>query len=858
MQPLGAVAMFEAVSQSVSHPMSGGAGIGDGSAGLSQERCAHCDGPLPVRIESDQRTFCCAGCATAFRSLHALGLERFYRLRADSRALGLKVPTRAIEAASFDSDAFRSAHVQIEPSGQAVVTLLLDGMHCVGCVWVLEQFSRLMPGVSEARVSFADGTIVLRYDPEQVKLSAAVELLGSLGYPARPYSSAERSQRERDEQRDFLFRLGVAGFGAGNTMVIATSLYQGFLSGIDPSVRDFLHWVSMIITFPVVLVAGKPFLQSFVSSLLAKRLHMDVPIGIGIIAILSYSIWNTFNGADRVYFDSLCALLFLLLLGRYFQFRALTHARQAQRSDLELLPLSAEVIRGGKRQQVPQWDIQTSDVVVVPPGARVPIDGTVLSGLSRYNTAVMTGESSPEALGPGASVCAGYLNLEAQVELRPSASPEGTRLSKLMRLLEEGATQKTPLVESAERILGWFIVIILILAAGTFAWWSTVSIQAALDATVSLLVICCPCALALATPLALATGVRRAGRRGMLVRSAEVFERLRKVRTVFLDKTGTVTVGLLEATGPYSRYSLSERELRYALLLANFGVSHPASRAVQAVLGSRGITVPPELEGCMRENPKLVVGSGVRAVDTEGHEWRLGSEVFAVYSGGAQDSEGPEVLAVRAAPDNPVVTSRLFFSCDGVKVAEFTLSDLLQPNAQRVVQDLMRRGLMVRILSGDHPDVVAATGAALGLTREDCHGGLSPEEKQARVKAAGPGTAMVGDGVNDAGALAAADVGVAVQGDALRCLESSDVALVQPDLVALPELLDGGQRVIRVVRENLAISLAYNVVGAYLAVTGQVDPLIAAIVMPLSSLTVLANSHFRPMFPSSQAAQGAK
>jgi Cu2+-exporting ATPase len=731
-------------------------------------------------------------------------------------------------------------------------------MHCVGCVWVLEQLSRLMPGVSEARVSFADGTISIRYDAEKVKLSSAVELLGSLGYLARPYTSAERSQRERDEQREFLFRLGVAGFGAGNTMVIATSLYQGFLSGIDPSVRDFLHWISMIIAFPVVLVAGRPFLRSFVSSVLARRLHMDVPIGIGIITILSYSIWNTFVGADRVYFDSLCALLFLLLLGRYFQFRALTHARQAQRSGLELLPLSAEVIRAGTTQQVPQWDIRASDVVVVPPAARVPIDGTVLSGLSRYNTAVMTGESTPEALGPGASVFAGYLNLEARVEIEPSASPDGTRLSKLMRILEEGATRKTPLVESAERILGWFIVIILLLAAGTFAWWSTVSIQAALDATVSLLVICCPCALALATPLALATGVRRAGGRGMLIRSAEVFERLRQVHTVFLDKTGTITVGLLEARGPYSHSALSASQLQYALLLANFGVSHPASRAIQALLCSRGVTVPPEIEDSLKESSRLVVGSGVRAVDADGHEWRLGSERFALLSAELNRQEAPFALPQGTSANTDIVTSRIFFSCDGAKVAEFILSDALQPHAKQVVQDLKRRGIIVGILSGDHSDVVAATGAALGLKSEDCHGGLSPEAKQLRVEAAGPGTVMVGDGVNDAGALAAADVGVAVQGDALRCLESSDVALVQPDLKALPELLDGAHRVIRVVRENLAISLAYNVVGAYLAVTGQVDPLIAAIVMPLSSLTVLANSHFRAMFSASPVTHGVR
>jgi Cu2+-exporting ATPase len=698
---------------------------------------------------------------------------------------------------------------------------------------VLEQLPALCKGVLRSELAFSEGVLSIDFSPAETKLSEVAEKLLLLGYAPSPYSAAERRALEEREQRDFLVRIGVAGFGFMNTMLIAVSLYQGYFSGIDPGVRTFLHWASLIIAFPVILFSAKPFFQSFVSSMVARQLHMDVPIAAGITVTMLYSMWNTFTGADRVYFDSVCALVFLLLLGRYGQQQALLKARQSTASKVALLPLSASVRREGKDLSIPLVEIRSTDTVLISAGSRVPVDGLIAKGASSFNTSVMTGEPLPRSFKEGEEVFAGYLNLESPIELRPLEGDQTSRLTKLLAMLDEGALQKSPLVESAQRMLGSFVAVLLVLAAGTFIYWIPHGFQNALDATVSLLVICCPCALALATPLALATGVRRAAAEGILIRKAEVIERTARVKTVYFDKTGTLTQGTFTVTAcSFLEHPgvTKESALRIAAELAEVGSAHPLSRAILEFCNKQA---PQPSKATFLEDIAWRTGLGVEGLQPERGNWRLGSVAFAL-----------------AAPKDHLhsALSTVFLSCEGSPILRFELEDVIAPASAPTLAHLRSKGIQVRMLSGDHSETVAALGCALGFSKSDSLGECSPEDKQRTLENEGTGAMMVGDGVNDATALAAADVGVAVHGDALRCFESADVALIDRDLRAIPDLLEGAKRTVRVVRENLALSLVYNVVGAVAAIAGKVDPLVAALLMPLSSLTVLANSQFSRTF----------
>lgn len=805
----------------------------------SINRCQHCGGPLPAGIPEDER-FCCEGCRAVSEALVASGLSEFYSIkdRIGNPDIGQRDPGQG-GFEYFDHPGFFRDHVDAVGDGCACTRLYLEGVHCAACVWLLERLPQAVPGVHRSVVRFGTGVLDLEFDPKTAQLSHIAETLDRFGYRPHPFVDEHVQAAEKAEERDLLKRLGVAAVSAGNTMLIAVSLYEGLFSGIEPRYRIFFQWISLFLALPAVVYSAQPFYQAALSSFMLRRLHIDVPISIGVVAAFLFSCYATFTAQDHVYFDSVCALIFFLLLGRWVQRRAL---RRSQREFLQsslFLPKSALVLRE-ESELVPLSEVVVGDRVRVLVGERVPVDGEILSGVTELDVAVLTGESRPQRAQVGDQVFAGSLNLSGVIEVSALQPGSDSRVQRLLTSLVEAASRRAPIVEVTDRLSGHFVFGVVLLATATFFYWLGEGFHEALNNAVALLVITCPCALALATPVAMSVAVARAAKAGILIKGSDVVERLLRARQVFIDKTGTLTEGDFSVSEiAYGPGEIDREEAWSRLIGLETAVpSHPISRAL---IGHSNDQLKSGATQYVWE-PKYFPGLGVEATDSDGAKWRVGAPRWAIEASTETLSQSASWIEQGYTP--------IVLTVSGRPVLSVALSDRLRPNAKLLIETLRERADSVRLLSGDDPRVVEYTGTKIGLEPDECIGGVLPEEKARLVSSAGGATLMVGDGVNDASALGAASVGVGLRGDAETALEAADVFIVRGGVDAILELLHGSKRTFSVIKRNLAFSLLYNLVGGGAAVMGLVNPLVAALLMPASSLTVVLHSIWSTTFRS--------
>ena len=798
-------------------------------AAAADAACAHCGSPVPAGLidaASDEQ-FCCAGCRAVARSIRGLGLGQYYAMRRAAGAAGKSArrPGRRYDA--LDDPAFRARHVRATRGGASVVELRLDGVHCAACLWLVERLPQVLPGVREARLDFRRQIVRVLWDDSSVPLSRVAAQLAALGYPPHPATGASEQQLRRAGDRAFLIRVAVAGALAGNVMLISFALYGGIFNGLEAPLYGFFRWTGLALTVVAVAWPGSVFFRRALGAIRARTVHMDVPVSLGLAAGVAWSAASTIRGTGHVYFDSVTVLVFLLLAGRWIQLRQQQRSRDAVELLFTMMPGRARLLEDGRAREVPIGSILAGQVVEVRAGEAIPVDGVVLEGRSRLDTSTLTGEVKPLAVGPGEPVHAGTTNLSARLRVRVRATGESTRVGRLMRLVEEGARRRAPVVQLADRVAKVFVIAVVLLAAATALLWWRIDPARAVPSAMALLIVTCPCALALATPLAIMSGLGRAARRGILIKGGDVVEALARPHRVLLDKTGTITEGrmrLIEWHGP--------DDLRPAVAAIERHSSHPVARALACAAGRPPEALPSAID-------VEVARDGARGT-VDGREIVIGATSFVERCG-----------AVRAAWAESIareMTSRavspVYVAVDGAVRAVGGVGDPVRPGAARTVRALERAGWRVEIASGDHPDVVRSVAVRIGLDPRDAHGGLSPEEKLALVEQARAfGTVvMVGDGVNDAAALSAATVGVAVRGGAEASLAAADVFLGEEGLALLPALLAGAGRTLGVIERNLAFSLLYNVLGAALAIAGVIGPLVAAVLMPLSSLSVIALS----------------
>lgn len=785
--------------------------------------CAHCGLAVPPALLAVDggASFCCIGCETAFGILQGSGLGQYYAFQ-ERREAAVQSSGHSFE--EFDHPAFAELYVQGRGEGRAVTELYLEGVHCASCVWLVERVPLLLPGVVRAELDVRRALARIEWEPERLPLSQVARTLDQLGYTPHPFRGVARDAMRRREDRAMLTRIGVAGAIAGNVMLPALALYSGEFAGMEAAYEGLFRWVSLGLTIPAMLFPGRVFFTGALAALRTRRLHMDLPIALALGAGFIRGAINTVADSGPIYFDGVTILIFALLTGRFLQQRGQRAAADAAELLYSLSPDSARVVtEDGSERTMPAAALLPGMSVRVRAGESFPADGTIIDGETSVNAALLTGESRPVTALRGDVVHAGTLNVAAPVTVRIDEAGATSRLARLLRQVEESSARRAPVVAMADRMAGIFVAVVLVLAVVTFALWVGRNEAAAWDNAIALLIVTCPCALALATPLAVTVAVGRAARAGIYIKGGDALEQLSKPGHLVLDKTGTVTEGRTALVVWHGDPSVQP-----LVLALESGSSHPIADGFRRAW--------PDLAVPTAESVEHVVGGGIRGV-VGGRALLVGSPRFVMA-----EAEGGDLLlrALAGQALTPVLVA-----VDGVVVAVAGLGDRIRDGAAEALATLRRRGWRTTLLSGDDPVVAAEVGAALGFAAGEAIGGATPEEKLARItawRAEGGSVVMVGDGVNDAAAIAAAHVGIGVHGGAEACLATADVYLTSPGLAPLVGLMTGAERTMQVIRRNMVWALSYNLVGVILAMTGTINPLIAAIMMPASSLTVVLGS----------------
>ncbi|GAB3318994.1 heavy metal translocating P-type ATPase [Luteimonas notoginsengisoli] len=778
----------------------------------SDDACFHCGEPLPLRpaiatIDAAPQAFCCDGCAGAAQWIRDADLGDYYTLRS---APAGQVGVEPVDFSTWDRDDLLHEYVRAVEGGREV-TVLTDGMRCAACAWLIDRALRREAGVLDTSANAITGRIRIAWNPAQVALSTLLQRVAALGY--RPYLSGgeAREQARRAERNRRLLRLGLAGLGTMQAMMFAEALYLDFNNEMPIATRDFFRWVTLLVSTPVVFWAGWPFIAGMLRELRGRRLGMDTLVASATLLAWGASFIETLRGGTHVWFDAAVMFVFFLLAARMLEQRA----RNIASAQVDALARARPVIAmrelaDGSREAVPVAALRVGDVVRVAAGDALPADGRLLDDEACFEEALLTGESTPVRKRAGADVYAGTVCREHPARVHVRGVGADTRLSQLARLVEHAQEHRPPLARLADRIAGWFVLALLLAALLVWLGWRLHDPSRALEVTLALLVISCPCALSMSIPAALAVAHGALARIGVLALRPDALETLADVTDVVFDKTGTLsdgrprraTLATLDGFDP-------QAALRIAAALERDS-GHPLAHAFADIEGA------PQASGV-----RAVPGAGIEGL-VEGVAWRLGHAGFA--RGGDDDGD--------------------LWLGDGQRgVARFGVHEAARPEAGEAIAALRGLGLRIHLSSGDSADAVARFGRALGIT--DVHARQAPEQKLAFVRALqaqGRRVAMVGDGLNDAPVLAGADVSLAVADGAALAQRAADLVVTHPSLMRVAESAALARRTRRIIRQNLAWALGYNLLALPLAAAGLVTPWLAALGMAASSLTVTINA----------------
>ncbi|MBK1680029.1 heavy metal translocating P-type ATPase [Rhodocyclus tenuis] len=816
---------------------------------MSSTPCYHCGLPIPlgvdlsVGIDGERRAMCCIGCQAVAQSIVDNGLADYYRHRdALPESPREALPAVLADLRLYDNADFQKSFVRTLGADEREAALLLEGITCSACIWLNEQHLSRLPGVLAADINYATRRARVRWDERRIRLSDILAAVAAIGYRAYPYDPARSEALAKEERRSALWRVFVAGFGMMQVMMYAVPVYFADAGDMSADIEQLMRWASLVLTLPVVLYSAAPFFRGAWRDLRLGRVGMDTPVAIGVGVAFAASVWATLTASGQVYFDSVTMFVFFLLGGRFLEMTARQKAVSVTEALARLLPAFAERLpaypaqREAERTQV--GDLKSGDVVLVRAGATIPADGRVLEGESAADEALLTGESVPVSKRPGDSVIGGATNVSSPLVVAVEAVGEATRLSAIVRLMERAAGEKPRLVELADRVAGRFIAVVLLLAIVTAIVWMLVDPDQALWVTVSVLVVTCPCALSLATPLALTAAGGALAREGVLVTRAHAIETLARATHFVFDKTGTLTLGrmrLLEVL------TLGRLDRAGCLALAA-ALERDSEHPLAAALRNGAAESPAPADGLpdaqalaeLRNTP----GCGIEAL-VDGRCLRLGRPDYVAELHGM--ALPPEAEAVTGSGE--AVATLIALGDEQGWLALFRIGDALRPQAAALIADLHAAGCAVTLATGDAWPVARAVAAELGI--DDVHAALSPQGKRdlvAALQARGAVVAMLGDGVNDAPVLAQAQVSIAMGEGAPLARTQADLLLLSGNLDHLRQGVRLSRRSWRVIQQNLAWAVVYNALALPLAMGGMVTPWLAGIGMSASSLLVALNS----------------
>ena len=805
---------------------------------MSQCTCYHCGLPVPatldlsVTIGGHARPMCCIGCQAVAQAIVAKGLSDYYRNRdtlPDS-------PREAVPAILdglklYDHADFQKSFVRKLSEDAREASLIIEGITCAACIWLNEQHVAQLDGVVGVDINFSTRRARVRWDARRIKLSDILAAIADIGYRAYPYDAAKNEALAQKERRSALWRLFVAGFGMMQVMMYAIPVYLAGDGDMAPDIEALLRWASLVLTVPVVLYSAAPFFRGAWRDVRMFRVGMDVPVALGVGVAFFASVWATLTASGEVYFDSVVMFAFFLLGGRFLEMMARQKAVSVTEELARLMPTFASRVADYPEnrllEQMIAADLQPGDTVLVKAGETIPADGCVLEGTSSVNESLLTGESAPVAKAIGADVVGGSVNVESFLFIRVEQVGDATRLSAIIRLMERAAMEKPRIVELADRISGRFILVLLFVAVAVAVTWWFIDPAKALWITVSVLVVTCPCALSLATPVALTIASGTMARSGLLVTRSHAIETLARATHFVFDKTGTLTFGKMKLLEMLPMGALDWEACMALAAAIEQSSEHPIGEAL--CHAASGLSKP--VLGEVSNEP----GSGMNTI-FEGRRLRIGRPVYVSELHG-------ELLPESAKSFASSSDSVIALGSDAGWMALFRFADKIRPQAAAMVASLRADGVQVALLTGDSAAVSGKLAQALGI--EEVHAGVSPQGKHdyvSRLQKTGAVVAMVGDGVNDAPVLAQAQVSVAMGGGSHLARSQGDLILLTENIGHLYQGYIVARHSLRVIRQNLVWAFAYNLVVLPLAMCGFITPWMAGIGMSGSSLLVVLNS----------------
>jgi Cu2+-exporting ATPase len=799
--------------------------------------CFHCGLPIPPEadfhalLDQAERDFCCFGCQSVCAAIYEAGLQGYYQRTPEGVLLGPPPePPKDIEIYDFDEvqQEFATCSGDIRD-----IHLLVEGIHCPACVWLIERGLQRAPGVQAVEVNLASKRLHLRWDNSKSRLSDLIRALARIGYSGVPYDPESAEGAMQKANRAMLYRLFFAGFAMMNMMWIAIALYSG---ANQDEFRGFFHWMGLLLATPTLLYSGYPFYRGAMGGLRAGHLTMDLPIALGLSVTYIYSLYVTLtnNQQGEVYFDTVTNLTFVILVGRYLEGMFRHQAVSATKRLMELQPRVAIVMLEGEEKMTPIRGVKLGDHVLIKPGYKVPVDGVVLEGHSAVDESMLSGESAPVHKSVGAQVSAGTVNTDGALLVEVRAQLQDTTLSKIIRLVEEAQSSKAPIQRLADTIVPWFVLVTLICATVTFFIWNSHDFEIALMAATSVLIITCPCALGMATPMSIAVASGLGAKHGILVKNGLVLETLSKVTHFVFDKTGTLTEGKMSVAEIHAAAGADEGEVLQHAAAAERYSEHSVAKAIVAEVESRQLPYR-SLEA---SGFRATAGLGVEA-SIEGKTVLLGSAEWLTRQGIELDT----ALHAKAQTLETQAMSCVYVALYGKHLAIVALADKLRGDAQQLVNELRAAGITMTLLSGDRRPVAEAVARQLGGMEVIAE--VLPQDKDLviqRLQKSGAVVAMVGDGVNDAPALIRADVGIALGSGTDVSVESADIVLMYNELDKVRQATQLSRRTLLTIKQNIGLSFVYNIIMVPLAMMAMVSPLVAAITMPISSLIVIGNA----------------
>ena len=790
--------------------------------------CFHCGEPVPtdshftLEIKGIVQPMCCPGCQAVAQTILECGLASYYEHRTAPGSKGELVPSELAALTHYDLAEVQQEFVTETGTGSQrmrEIQLTVEGLTCAACAWLIERHLSKLSGLHYVNVNTTTHRARIKWDPDRLSLSDILKGFAKIGYRAYPFQTHSQEALYAREVRSYMFRMALAGLGSMQVMMCAVALYMDLFISVEEEFMIYFKWISLLLSTPIMIYSAQPFYLGAWRSLKQGHPSMDVSVSLALIGAFVASLWATVFNTGEVYYDSITMFVFFLLLGRLLELRARRKASESSSNLARLVPVMATRIDDDGEREVAAKTLRIGDRVRVLAGATLPADGLILQGQASLNEAMLTGEQLPLLKQAGDPVYAGTINTDAPLEIRVSHPIEESRLAQIMRLQDHALDDKPAIAQLADVLSRHFILVLLVIAALVWTFWHFHAPERAFWVTLAVLVATCPCALSLATPTALTSATAHLTRSGILLRRGHVLDILTKANRVVMDKTGTLTTGNISLVQTRTLAELDEAQcLAIAQALEAYS-EHPIARAFRS---------QPVVDGVLPAASGVtpVIGHGIEG-KIAGKPYRLGS---ARWIGLTDDEDAAQGLAIYLADEHG-------------PLARFVLADTLRPDARALIQAFQAAGLQTTILTGDGSAQSDRLARELGV--DELVKGVTPDGKLAYLKAreaAGDISIMVGDGINDAPVLAGAHASFAMAGGTDLAKNSADAILLADDLSRLLAARTLALRTRKIIKENFAWSIGYNLLVLPLAASGWLPPYLAAAGMSLSSLIVVTNS----------------